>query len=71
MAYILKYDATYGVNMNTAKEEVRSLLDKLPDECTLEDAQYHLYVVEKIQKGIDRAASEGTLSQEEIEKKCS
>ena len=55
--------------MNTAKEEVKSLLDKLPDECTLEDVQYHLYVVEKIQRGIDRAATEGTLSQDEVERK--
>ena len=40
--------------MNTAKEEVRTLLDQLPDDCALEDIQYHLYVVEKIQKGIAR-----------------
>jgi len=33
--------------MHTAKEEVKLLLDKLPDECTLEDVQYHLHVVEK------------------------
>ena len=57
--------------MNTAKEEVKSLLDKLPDECTLEDVQYHLYVVEKIQRGIDRANLEGTLSQEDVERKFS
>ena len=55
--------------MNTAKEDVKSLLDKLPDECTLEDIQYHLYVAEKIQRGIDRAATEGTLSQNEVERK--
>ncbi len=57
--------------MNTAKEEVRSLLDKLPDECTLEDVQYHLYVVEKIQRGIVRAGIEGTLSQDDVERKFS
>ena len=57
--------------MNTAKEEVKSLLDKLPDECTLEDVQYHLYVVEKIQRGIDRATTEGTISQDEVERKFS
>jgi hypothetical protein len=34
--------------MNTAKDEVRSLLDKLPEDCSLEDVQYHLYVIEKI-----------------------
>lgn len=57
--------------MNTAKEEVRSLLDNLPDECVLEDIQYHLYVVEKIKKGIDRGNTEGLLSQEDVERKFS
>ena len=37
--------------MSTAKNEVRALLDKLPDDCTLEDVQYHLYVMEKIHRG--------------------
>ena len=57
--------------MKTAKEEVRSLIDKLPDDCTLEDIQYHLYVVEKIQRGIERAEMEGTLTQDEVERKFS
>jgi hypothetical protein len=57
--------------MNSAKEEVKSLLSKLPDDCTLEDIQYHLYVIEKIQRGIKRAEKEGTMSQEEVEKKFS
>jgi len=57
--------------MNTAKEDVRSLLDNLPDECVLEDIQYHLYVVEKIQKGIDRGNDEGLLDQEDVERKFS
>lgn len=57
--------------MNSAKEEVKSLLDKLPDGCTLEDVQYHLYVIEKIQKGIERADTEGTISQEDVERKFS
>jgi len=57
--------------MNTAKEEVRTLLDTLPDECVLEDIQYHLYVVEKIQRGIARADIEKSLSQEEVERKFS
>lgn len=54
--------------MSTAKEEVKALLDKLPDDCSLEDVQYHLYVVEKIQKGIDRANKEGALDQEDVER---
>jgi len=55
--------------MSTAKEEVQALLDKLPDDCSLEDVQYHLYVVEKIHRGIERADKEGVLSQEEVERK--
>ena len=53
--------------MNTAKDEVRALLDKLPDDCSLEDVQYHLYVIEKIHKGIERAEKEGAISQDEVE----
>jgi ribosomal protein S20 len=57
--------------MSTAKDDVQSLLKTLPDECTLEDVQYHLYVMEKIQRGIQRAATEGTISQEEAERRLS
>ena len=53
--------------MNTAKDEVKAMLDSLPDDCTLEDIQYHLCVVEKINKGISRAEKEGTRSQAEVE----
>jgi len=57
--------------MNTAKDEVKALLDKLPDDCSLEDVQYHLYVVEKIHRGIERAEKEGAISQDEAERKFS
>ncbi len=57
--------------MNTVKKEVKTLLERLPDDCTLEDIQYHLYVLEKIQKGKDRAEKEGTVSQEEAKKRLS
>ncbi len=53
--------------MSTAKSEVQSLLEKLPDDCTLEDIQYHLYVVEKVHRGIDRAEKEGEISQQDKE----
>ena len=55
--------------MSTAKTDVISLLEKRPDGCSLEDVQYHLYVVEKIQHGIERAEKEGSLSQKEVETK--
>ena len=55
--------------MNQAKEEVKALLNKLPDNCTIEDIQYHLYVIEKIEKSIKRVRKEGTISQEQAEKR--
>jgi len=57
--------------MNAVKDEVRSLLEKLPDKCTLEDVQYHLYVIEKIQRGLTRIETEGAMSQEDVERKFS
>lgn len=53
--------------MQTAKQEVRELLDQLPDDATVEDIQYHLYVLEKIRRGEERAKTEGTLTQDEVE----
>ena len=55
--------------MSTAKEDVKALLDKLPDDCSLEDVQYHLYVVEKIHRGIERAETETVSSQDDVERK--
>lgn len=57
--------------MSVAKQEVEALLKKLPDECTLEDVQYHLYVMEKIQHGIKVAEEQGTITQEEAEARLS
>ena len=53
--------------MNTAKTEVESLLKTLPDDCTLEDIEYHLYVMKKVKRGLEVADTQGTLSQEEAE----
>ncbi len=57
--------------MNTVKHEVETLLRKLPDDCTFEDIQYHLYVLEKIKRGIEEADTQGTLTQKEVEKRLS
>ena len=55
--------------MSTAKNEVQHLLNKLPDDCSLEDIQYHLYVIEKVRNGLEVADTQGTLSQEEVEQR--
>ena len=55
----------------TAKQEVESLLQKLPDNCSLEDIQYHLYVLEKVRSGLEDARANGTISQDEAESRLS
>jgi len=52
--------------MSTTKDEVKRLLQKLPEDCTIEDVQYHLYVLEKVRRGEERAEPEGSLSSEEV-----
>ena len=53
--------------MSTAKQEVEQLLHKLPENCSVEDIQYHLYVLEKVRRGLEDARDHGTLSQQEAE----
>ncbi len=55
--------------MQIAKQQVASMLQKLPEDCSLEDIQYHLYVIEKIKNGVARAEAEGAVSQQDVEKK--
>ena len=38
--------------MQATKQTVKDLLDRLPDDCSLEDVVYHLYVIQKIEAGL-------------------
>ncbi len=53
--------------MQTAKEEVIDLLNQLPDDSTLEEIQDHLYVRQKIQRGLQDVDQGNVKSQEEVE----
>ena len=55
--------------MGSAKDEVRRILDKVPDDATLEDIQYHIYVREKIERGLKDVAEGRVISQEEAERR--
>lgn len=56
--------------MSNAKQQVESLLQNLPENCSLEDIQYHLYVLEKVRRGLDEA-QRGTLTQADAEQQLS
>lgn len=57
--------------MTTAKDEVRRLLDTLPDDATYEDIQYHIYVLEKVAEGVAAADAGDLLSHEEVVRRLS
>ena len=57
--------------MSRAKQQVESLLQKLPENCSLEDIQYHLYVLDKVKRGLGDAHQQGAISQEDAEKRLS
>ena len=50
-----------------AKEAVRALLDRLPDDCSVEDVLYHLYVLQAVERGQADGAAGRTISHEEVE----
>ncbi len=55
--------------MNTVKEEVRDLAERLPEDATWDDAMYELYVRQKIAAGL-RAADEGrVVPHEEVKRR--
>jgi hypothetical protein len=56
--------------MSNAKQQVESLLQNLPENCSLEDIQYHFYVLEKVRRGLDEA-QQGTVTQADAEKHLS
>jgi predicted transcriptional regulator len=57
--------------MIPAKEEVRRLLELLPDDATLEDIQYHIYVRQKILRGLEDIEAGRTLSEDEFDARMS
>ena len=53
----------------SAKDEVRALLEKLPDDASLNDIQYHIYVRQKIERGLEAIQEGKVIQQKEIEKR--
>ena len=53
--------------MSTVKDEVRKILDQLPDDVSFEDV--HICVRQKLERGLREAEEERVLSQEEMEQR--
>jgi hypothetical protein len=52
-----------------AKEEVRRILDHLPEDVTLDDIQYHIYVRQKIDRASEDVEAGRTVSLEDFDKR--
>ena len=57
------------VPMSSAKRDVRKVLDRLPEEASLEDIQYHLYVLQRIERGRQDVEAGRMISQDEVERR--
>ena len=57
--------------MGRPKEEVRKLLDTLPEEASFEDIHYHIYVQQAIRRGLEAAERGELVDQDEIERRMS
>jgi hypothetical protein len=55
--------------MNAAKEEVMRILEGLPEDASFDDIQYHIYVRQKIDHGLDDVEAGRTLSEEELDQR--
>jgi len=55
--------------MATAKQDVRRVLDGLPEGASLEDIQYHLYVLQRIERGREDVEAGRVLPQDEVEQR--
>jgi len=55
--------------MSTAKEEAKSLLDKLPEHVTWEDIMYEFYVKKKIETALNAAENGKVVSHDEVKKR--
>lgn len=51
--------------MQTAKQEIEAMVRALPEDASYEDAQYKLYVLEKIHNGLESIDQNGGVSQED------
>lgn len=55
--------------MATAKQDVRRIPDSLPEEASLEDIQYHLYVLQRISRAREDVGAGRVLPQDEVEQR--
>jgi hypothetical protein len=57
--------------MTAPKDKLLGMQERIPDESSFEDIQYHIYVREKIESGLEDIKEKRLISQEEVERRMS
>lgn len=52
--------------MDTAKEQVKRILETLPEDASYEDIQYHIYVRQRIEHGLADVEAGRVVPHEEV-----
>lgn len=52
----------------TYKQEAMNAISKLPDNASIEDIMYRLYVIDKVKRGLEAIDNGETISLEELER---
>lgn len=55
--------------METAKDQVQQILGLLPEDASLEDIQYHIYVRQKIEQGLADVEAGRVISHAEVQQR--
>jgi predicted transcriptional regulator len=55
--------------MQTAKDQVREILESLPEDASYEDIQYHIYVRQQVERGVADAEAGRLVPHEEVMKR--
>ena len=50
----------------TTKERVQEVLDRLPDDCSLDEVLYHLYVLQAVDRGLAEVEAGETIPHEQV-----
>jgi len=55
--------------VSLVKEDAIRLIQSLPDDCTIEDIHYHLYVRQKVERGMAAVDEGRVVSQDDAERR--
>ena len=64
-----RFSSGYNSQAMTTKQQMKKLLDELPDDCSIEDVQYRLYVLETIRARLQEEQRGEFIPQDEVEKR--